>query len=112
MKSFVKRENDFAPAWSQTLCTYGSYTRGSREIPPLALKAFQGPRCESERSTTAMHGDGKSDRLIVAEKRTNNDCGAPQLAEGVEPSGLTKGNLFWQTKHRTQCRGGNRYGQL
>jgi hypothetical protein len=46
-----------------------------------------------------MHGDGKSDRLIVAEKRSNNGCGAPQLAKSVEPSGLTKGNLFWQTKH-------------
>ncbi len=29
-----------------------------------------------------MYGDGKSDRLIVAEKRSNNGCGAPQLAEG------------------------------
>ena len=44
----------------------------------------QGPRCESGRSTTAMYGDGKSDRLIVAEKRSNKDCGAPQSAEGVE----------------------------
>jgi hypothetical protein len=41
-----------------------------------------------------MYGSGKSDRLIVAEKRPNNDCGAPQSAEGVEPSGLTKGNPF------------------
>ncbi len=53
-----------------------------------------------------MYGDGKSDRLIVAEKRSNNDCGAPQSAESVEPSGLTKGNTFQQTKNRTQCRGG------
>ena len=36
-KSFVKSENVFAPAWSETLCTYGSYLHGSREIPPLAL---------------------------------------------------------------------------
>ena len=28
-----------------------------------------------------MYGDGKSDRLIVAEKRANKDCGVPQLAE-------------------------------
>ena len=26
-----------------------------------------------------MYGDGKSDRLIVAKKRSNNDCGAPWL---------------------------------
>ena len=36
-KSFVNCENGFAPAWSETLCTYGSYLHGSREIPPLAL---------------------------------------------------------------------------
>ncbi len=24
-QSFINRENDFAPAWSETLCTYGSY---------------------------------------------------------------------------------------
>ena len=41
-----------------------------------------------------MYGDGKSDRLIVAEKRSNKDCGAPQSAESVERSGLTKGNSF------------------
>ena len=40
-----------------------------------------------------MYGDGKSDRLIVAVKRSNKDCGAPWLAENVEPSGLTKGNF-------------------
>ena len=53
-----------------------------------------------------MYGDGKSDRLIVVEKRTNKDCGAPQSAESVERSGLTKGNTFQQTKYRTQCRRG------
>ncbi len=41
-----------------------------------------------------MYGDGKSDRLIVAEKRSNKDCGTPLSAEGVERSGLTKGNSF------------------
>ena len=48
-----------------------------------------------------MYGDGKSDRSIVAEKRSNKECGAPQSAESVEPSGLTKGNSFEQTKYRT-----------
>jgi len=53
-----------------------------------------------------MHGDGKSDRLIVAVKRPNKDDGAPSLAEDVEPSSLTKGNSFQLTKYRTQCRRG------
>jgi len=59
-----------------------------------------------------MYGDGKSDRLIVAEKRPNKDCGVPQSAESVERNGLTKGNSFQQTKYRTQCRSRSRYGQL
>ncbi len=54
-----------------------------------------------------MYGDGKSDRLIVAEKRSNKDCGAPWLAENVEPSSLTKGNSFQQNRYRTQCRDGS-----
>ena len=54
-----------------------------------------------------MYGAGKSDRLIVAEKRPNKDYGAPQSAEGVEPSGLTEGNSFQQHRFRTQCRRGS-----
>jgi hypothetical protein len=53
-----------------------------------------------------MYGVGKSDRLIVAVKRPNKDCGAPWLAEDVEPSSLTKGNSFQLTKCRTQRRKG------
>ena len=45
-----------------------------------------------------MYGDGKSDRLIVAVKRSNKDDGVPWLAENVEPSGLTKGNSFQQNQ--------------
>ena len=54
-----------------------------------------------------MHGDGKSDRLIVAVKRSNKDCGSLWLAENVEPSGLTKGNSFQQNRFRTPCRYGS-----
>ena len=43
----------------------------------------------------------------TAEKRSNKDCGAPWLAENVEPSGLTKGNSFQQNRFRTQCRYGS-----
>jgi hypothetical protein len=59
-----------------------------------------------------MYGDGKSDRLIVAVKRSNKDDGTLSLAEDVEPSSLTKGNSFQLTKYRTLCRKGLRYGQL
>ncbi len=58
-----------------------------------------------------MYGAGKSDRLIVAEKRPNKDYGAPQSAEGVEPSGLTKGNSFSKTGSGHSA-GKDRYGQL
>jgi len=58
-----------------------------------------------------MYGDGKSDRLIVAVKRSNKDCGAPWLAESVERSGLTKGNSFQQTKSGHSA-GTVRSGQL
>ncbi len=44
-----------------------------------------------------MYGGGKSDGPIVAEKRSNKDYGAPQSAEDVEPSSLTKGNSFNET---------------
>ncbi len=53
-----------------------------------------------------MYGDGKSDRLVVAVKRSNKDDGTLSLAEDVEPSSLTKGNSFQLTKYRTRCRGG------
>ena len=53
-----------------------------------------GPRCESERSTTAMYGDGKSDRFIVPQKPTNKEDGVPPSAELVEGRSLTKGKTF------------------
>jgi RNA-directed DNA polymerase len=41
--------------------------------PTFGLEWHRGPRCESERSTTAMNEGGKSDSLIVAEKPSNKD---------------------------------------
>ncbi len=58
-----------------------------------------------------MYRSGKSDRLIVAEKRSNKDCGAPKSAESVERSGLTKGNSFSETGSGHSA-GKVRYGQL
>jgi hypothetical protein len=53
-----------------------------------------------------MYGDGKSDRLIVAERRSNKEDGAPPSAESVEPSSLTKGKALQQSKCRTLSREG------
>ena len=53
-----------------------------------------------------MYGDGKSDRLIVAERRSNKEDGAPFSAESVEPSSLTKGKTLQQSKFRTLSREG------
>jgi hypothetical protein len=83
---------------------YGLPNEGAEVVARRLAGRFQGPRCESGTNTTAMYGSGESDRLIVAEKRANKDYGAPQLAECVERSGLTKGNSFQQTRFRTQCR--------
>jgi hypothetical protein len=51
-----------------------------------------------------MHEHGKSDSPIVPEKLSNNGCDVSQSAERAEGRGLTKGNLFQQTKCRTQSR--------
>ena len=68
-------------AWSKTLRTHRSISRGSREIPGLACRCA-GPRFEPARGTKAMHGPGKSDGLVVPAKFPNNVGGAPPTAEG------------------------------
>jgi len=58
------------PAWSETPGTYTSFLHGNREVPWLAwADGAQGPRWESQGSTTAMNGRGKSDRSILPYKR-------------------------------------------
>jgi len=49
-----------------------------------------------------MHGDEKSDSVIVAAKLANN-AGQP-VAEPVERRTGTKGNVGQQSTRRTQCR--------
>ena len=51
-----------------------------------------------------MNANGKSDRLVVPEKRPNNGRGAPRKAEGVEERGRANGNLLQLARHRTQRR--------
>ena len=70
-----------------------------------------GTRHESERSTMAMNGRGKSDRPIGTEETFEQRQVRILLAEKGEGRGLTKGNLFWQNKRRTQDRARGRYGE-
>ena len=49
-----------------------------------------------------MHGCGKSDFAIVAEKPANK--AEQSAAESVEPRAETKGNANQQSTHRTQSR--------
>ena len=70
-----------------------------------------GTRHESERSTMAMNGRGKSDRPIGTVETFEQRQVRILLAEKVEGRGLTKGNLLWQNKRRTQDRAKGRYGE-
>ena len=51
-----------------------------------------------------MNGHGQSDRPVVPAKSPNNT--GPPVAEGMEGSGLAKGNSGQQNAPRTQSRGG------
>jgi len=66
----------------------------------------QGPCCESQGSTTAMNGRGKSDSPVIPGKLPNKGGGAPQPAEEVEGRGLAKGNPARKNRSRTQRRRG------
>ena len=69
------------------------------------------PRCESQGSTTAVDGHGKSDRPICTDETVEQRRVKFLLAEAVEGRGLTKGNLFQQNKcwaqyqERSACEG-------
>jgi hypothetical protein len=65
----------------------------------------RGPRCESQGSTTAMNGNGESDRPICTVEAFEQKWVRIPLAEKVEGRGLTKGNLVRQNKFWTQSPG-------
>ena len=71
---------------------------------PPATEIGAGVRAVNLTSTTAMYGDGKSDRPIVPEKPPNKTRDASRVAEGVEERGLTKGNSFERNRLRTPSR--------
>jgi hypothetical protein len=62
----------------------------------------QGPRCESQGSTIAMNGRGKSDRPIDTAETAEQRRVRLLLAEAVEGRGLTKRNPFRQNKFWAQ----------
>jgi RNA-directed DNA polymerase len=70
-----------------------------------------GTRHESERSTMAMNGRGKSDRPIGTVETFEQRQVRILLTEEVEGRGLTKGNPFWQNRRRTQDRARGQYGE-
>ena len=61
-----------------------------------------GPRCETQGSTAAMNGHGKSDRPIRTEEAVEQKRVRFPLAEIAEGRGLTKGNLIQQNKYWAQ----------
>ena len=84
---------------------------GSREVPHLVLSGI-GVRAVNPQGARQRRTDaGSLTASIVAEKPLNKGWGAPQLAEEVEPRGLTKGNPLRQIRSRTQRRAGSEYGQ-
>ena len=95
-------------AWSETLRTHRSISRGSREIPGLACRGgelrWTGPRTEPARGTSAMHGPGKSDGFVVPAKSSNKAVGAPTAAERMEGRSPAKGILAEAKRGRTQRR--------
>jgi RNA-directed DNA polymerase len=93
------------PAQSKTLCMRGRSSRGKREIPQSPTGDGRVGRSEKANGRTSdMYACGKSDGLVVPEKRSNKGAGAPVLAESVEGRGPTKGNMLQTATQRTQCR--------
>src|SRR5215469_5115427 len=88
------------PAQSETLCMRGNSSHGNREIPASSIPWVD--RLEKAASRTSrMHGAGKSDDLVVPEKRANK---GRRPAESVEGRGSAKGNTQFGAVCRTQSR--------
>jgi RNA-directed DNA polymerase len=96
-------ESDVIPTESETTRTVGNSPHGSWEIPETSL-SLEMDRSEKARGHNPdMHVSGKSDSLVVPEKRANN-AGQPTAAESVEERRLTKKNAEQSPLNRTQSR--------
>ena len=103
MTSHDKGEFDINPTESKTTSTVGNSPSGSWEIPGASTSSDV-DRSEKARYHNAdIHVTGKSDSLVVPEKRANN-AGHPTAAEFVEERGLTKENVKQLLMVRTQNR--------
>ena len=101
--SSVKGESDFSPTESETRRTVECFPRGSCEIPEPSASS-EAVRSEKARCRNAdRHGFGKSDSLVVPEKRANK-VGPPTTEESVEERRLTKENDKQLLLVRTQSR--------
>ena len=97
-------ESDVTPTESETTCTVGNLTRGSRETPAISVSSMETDRSEKARSHNSdMHVAGESDSSIVPEKSANKSD-VPSLAESMEERGLTKENTGQLLLDRTQRR--------
>jgi hypothetical protein len=88
----VNGKSDMIPTESETTCTVGNFSHGSRETPatsssPMVLDRSEKARCHHP----DMHVAGESDSSIVPEKQANKG-GVPSPAESVEGRGLTEEN--------------------
>lgn len=100
--SNVHGEYDVSPTESETIRTVGNIPRGSWEIPELST-SLDVDRSEKARCHNAdMDDSGKSDSLVVPEKRANK-AGLPTAAEPVEERRLTKENASQPLLVRTQA---------
>jgi len=85
-------ESDVTPTESETTCTVGNLSRGSRETPATSVSFKETDRSEKARCHNAdMHVAGESDGSIVPEKRTDK-AGTP-VADSVEERGPPEGML-------------------
>ena len=104
MTSNDKGESDINPTESKTTSMVGNSPRGSWEIPETSL-SLEMDRSEKARCHNAdMDISGKSDSLVLPEKRTNNAV-TQTAAESVEGRRLTKENASQPLLVRTQSRG-------
>jgi group II intron reverse transcriptase/maturase len=97
-------ESDVTPTESQTTGTVGNFPHGSREIPETSAVSMTADRSEqAQRRNADMHVSGKSDSVVVPEKRANK-TGPPTVAESVEGRRLTEENIRQTLLDRTQRR--------
>jgi group II intron reverse transcriptase/maturase len=109
--SNVNGESDVTSTESRTTRTDGNNPHGSWEIPETSLSLEMDRSAKARRHNADVHVPGKSDSLVVPEKRANN-AGLPTAAESVEERRLTKENASQPLLVRTQSRGTKSRGLL